>query len=146
MSKGEKSTYIQMSGATVLHYACASGHTDLVSFLARSCQIPVNQPDHRGELPLHWAAKHGRLEVVTLLIERCGCDMNIYVPRKVGTPMDLAKNNNHRRLMDYLKGLGALTAKKLEKRREDEAGDNGKPEVLENRLEKNGFFFNDDDE
>lgn len=135
-----------MSGATVLHYACASGHTDLVSFLARSCQIPVNQPDHRGELPLHWAAKHGRLEVVTLLIERCGCDMNIYVPRKVGTPMDLAKNNNHRRLMDYLKGLGALTAKKLEKRREDEAGDNGKPEVLENRLEKNGFFFNDDDE
>ncbi|CDS08099.1 hypothetical protein LRAMOSA02048 [Lichtheimia ramosa] len=145
-TKGALNLEEDSHGATVLHYACASGHTDLVSFLARSCQIPVNQPDHRGELPLHWAAKHGRLEVVTLLIERCGCDMNIYVPRKVGTPMDLAKNNNHRRLMDYLKGLGALTAKKLEKRREDEAGDNGKPEVLENRLEKNGFFFNDDDE
>ncbi|KAI9322642.1 ankyrin repeat-containing domain protein [Dichotomocladium elegans] len=79
------------NGATALHYACASGHTDLSSFLLQTCKIPVNQPTHRGELPLHWAASHGRLEVVALLIERYGCDMNACLPRKVGTPLDLAK-------------------------------------------------------
>ncbi|KAI7878809.1 ankyrin [Lichtheimia hyalospora FSU 10163] len=123
-------------GATVLHYACASGHTDLVSFLARSCQIPVNQPDHRGQLPLHWAARHGRLEVVTLLVERCGCDVNAYVPRRVGTPLDLAKAGSQRRLVDYLKGLGALTGKKMDRRREEENENDG---YLENIFAKNGF-------
>ncbi|KAI9499643.1 ankyrin repeat-containing domain protein [Zychaea mexicana] len=130
------------NGATVLHYACASGHTDLVSFLARSCQIPVNQPDHRGELPLHWAARHGRLEVVTLLVERCGCDFNSYVPRKVGTTLDLAKAGGQRRLVDYLKGLGALTAKKMDKRREEELA-REVPGHLESTLTRNGFFGED---
>ncbi|ORY93179.1 ankyrin repeat-containing domain protein [Syncephalastrum racemosum] len=127
------------NGATVLHYACASGHTDLVSFLARSCQIPVNQADHRGEMPLHWAARHGRLEVVTLLVERCGCDFNAYVPRKVGTPLDLAKAGGHRRLVDYLKGLGALTARKVDKRREEELA-REVPGHLESTLARAGFF------
>lgn len=107
-----------------------------MSFLARSCQIPVNQPDHRGELPLHWAARHGRLEVVTLLVERCGCDVNAYVPRKVGTPLDLAKAGSQRRLVDYLKGLGALTGKKMDRRREEENENEGH---LENKFAKNGF-------
>ncbi|KAI8148806.1 ankyrin repeat-containing domain protein [Fennellomyces sp. T-0311] len=131
------------NGATVLHYACASGHTDLVSFLARSCQIPVNQPDHRGELPLHWAARHGRLEVVTLLVERCGCDFNAYVPRKVGTPLDLAKAGGQRRLVDYLKGLGAMTGKKMDKRREEELT-REVPKHLESTLARNGLFLGDD--
>ncbi|ORX62572.1 ankyrin [Hesseltinella vesiculosa] len=131
-------------GATVLHYACASGHTDLVSFLARSCEIPVDQPDYRGEIPLHWAARHGRLEVVTLLVERCGCDCNTYVPRRVGTPLDLARAGNHRRLVDYLKGLGAVTAKKMERRREEEMAKEA-PVHLESTLARNGFFGGDDD-
>lgn len=84
---------------------------------------------------MHWAARHGRLEVVTLLVERCGCDFNAYVPRKVGTPLDLAKANGHKRLVDYLKGLGALTAKKVDKRREEELAKGH----LESTLAKNGF-------
>ena len=61
----------------------ASGHTDLVSLLARACQVPVLQADYQGELPLHWAVRSGRLEVVTLLIERFGMDYNAYVPRRL---------------------------------------------------------------
>ncbi|KAI9300482.1 ankyrin repeat-containing domain protein, partial [Cunninghamella echinulata] len=98
VTQGRLNFELDTLGATVLHYACASGHTDLVSFLARSCEIPVNQPDHRGELPLHWAARNGRLEVVTLLVERCGCDFNAFVYRKVGTPLDLAKSGGHKKL------------------------------------------------
>ncbi|KAI8384319.1 ankyrin repeat-containing domain protein [Radiomyces spectabilis] len=142
-TQGALNLELDSGGASVLHYACASGHTDLVSFLARSCQIPVNQPDQRGELPIHWAARHGRLEVVTLLIERCGCDCNAYVPRKVPTPLDLAKAGGHKRLVDYIKGAGGLTAKKLDKRREEELAKEV-PEHLESTLAKNGFSFLDD--
>ncbi|KAI8074034.1 ankyrin repeat-containing domain protein, partial [Gongronella butleri] len=98
VTQGRLNSEVDSLGATVLHYACASGHTDLVSFLARSCEIPVDQADYRGEWPLHWAARHGRLEVVTLLVERCGCDCNTYVPRRVGTALDLARAGGHRRL------------------------------------------------
>ncbi|KAG0173370.1 hypothetical protein DFQ30_008108 [Apophysomyces sp. BC1015] len=142
VTQGAINMALDSQGATVLHYACASGHTDLVSFFIRSCQIPVNQSDSRQELPLHWAARHGRLEVVTLLIERFGCDVNSYVPRKVGTPLDLAKTGSHKRLVDYLKGLGALSAKKMDKRREEDLAKQV-PGHLESTLCRNGFFFDD---
>ncbi|KAF7730964.1 hypothetical protein EC973_001010 [Apophysomyces ossiformis] len=142
VTQGAINLALDSQGATVLHYACASGHTDLVSFLVRSCQIPVNQSDSRQEMPLHWAARHGRLEVVTLLVERFGCDVNSYVPRKVGTPLDFAKAGSHKRLVDYLKGVGALSAKKMDKRREEDLAKQV-PGHLESTLSKNGFFFDD---
>ncbi|KAI8099440.1 ankyrin repeat-containing domain protein [Halteromyces radiatus] len=139
MTQGELNNQVDTHGATVLHYACASGHTDLVSLLARTCQVPVLQADYQGELPLHWAVRHGRLEVVTLLIERFGLDCNAYVPRKVSTPLDLAKSAGHKRLVDYLKGLGALSTKKMDKRREEELSKQV-PGHFESTLAKHGLF------
>lgn len=130
---------LPLLGATVLHYACASGHTDLVSLLARTCQLPVLQPDDHGELPLHWAVRAGRLEVVTLLIERFGVDCNSYATKKVPTPLDLAKSAGHRRLVDYLKGLGALSSKKMDKRHEEEMATKV-PRHFESTLAKHGLF------
>ncbi|KAF7722653.1 Ankyrin repeat domain-containing protein 55 [Apophysomyces ossiformis] len=144
VTQGKLGLEVDSQGATVLHYACASGHTDLVSYLARSCKIPINQVDDNEELPLHWAARHGRLEVVTLLVDRCGCDFNAYVPRKVGTPLDLARAGGQKRLVDYLKSLGALSAKKMEKRREEEMAKEV-PVHLESALAKNGFILASDD-
>lgn len=126
-------------GANVLHYAAASGHADLVAYLVQTCQLPVEQADMRGETALHWASKHGHLEVASLLIERCGSDFNCYVPRKVNTPFDLAKAGNHKRLMDYYKKIGALTAKKMDKKREEEF-EKEVPIHLESALFKNGLF------
>lgn len=130
-------------GATALHYASLSGHTDLVCFLARNCQIPVNQPDRRGEQPIHWAARHGRLEVVTLLVERFGCDPNAYVSKKVPTPLDIAKSQGHKRLVDYLKSIGALTAKKMDKKRDEELAKRI-PNHLHSTLARNGLLGGDD--
>ncbi|CAO3647193.1 unnamed protein product [Mucor hiemalis] len=126
-------------GASALHYAAASGHTDLVLFFIQNCQLPVDQADIRGEIPLHWASKNGHLEVASLLIERCGCDFNAYVPRKLGTPYDLAKAGGHKRLMEYYKKIGALTSKKMDKKREEELEKNV-PVHLEAALSKNGLF------
>lgn len=95
--------------------------------------------DIRAETPLHWASRYGQLEVASLLIERFGCDYNSYVPRKVGTPYDLAKAGGHKRLMEYYKKIGALTSKKMDKKKEEELARNV-PVHLESALSKNGLF------
>ncbi|ORE08817.1 ankyrin [Rhizopus microsporus var. microsporus] len=130
---------VDTAGASALHYAAASGHADLVAFLVQTCQLPVEQADTRGETPLHWASRYGHLEVASLLIERCGCDFNSYVPRKVITPLDLAKAGNHKRLMEYYKKIGALTTKKMDKKREEEL-EKEVPIHLESALSRNGLF------
>lgn len=126
-------------GASALHYAATSGHSDLALYLIQNCQLLVDLADIRGETPLHWASRHGRLEVASLLIERFGCDYNAYVPRKVATPYDLAKAGGHKRLIEYYKKMGALTSKKMDKKREEELT-KVVPVHLESALSKNGLF------
>lgn len=127
-------------GANTLHYACASGHTELVAFVIEVCQVAANEKDYRGESPLHWATKSGRFEVVTLLIERFGCDVNSYVSKKVGTPYDVAKSGGYKKIAEYLKSIGGVTAKKMDKKRDEDLS-NTVPKHLEAVLAKNGFFM-----
>ncbi|ORX56829.1 ankyrin [Hesseltinella vesiculosa] len=143
LTQGALTLQVDAQGATVLHYACASGHTDLVSMLVRQCHVPLMQPDQNDELPLHWAARHGRLEVVTLLCERFGVDCNAYVPKRVNTPLDLAKAAGHRRLVDYLKGIGALPTKKMDRKREEEMA-KVMPQHFEQTLMRHGLFADGD--
>ncbi|RCH99621.1 hypothetical protein CU098_000553 [Rhizopus stolonifer] len=130
---------VDSMGASALHYAALTGHTDLVNYLIQTCQLQTDLQDLRGETPLHWASRQGHLEVASLLIERCGCDFNAYVPRKIGTPYDLAKASGHKRLLDYYKKIGALTAKKMDRKREEEM-EKQTPAHLEFALTKNGLF------
>ncbi|GAA5815677.1 hypothetical protein MFLAVUS_009190 [Mucor flavus] len=130
---------VDSMGASALHYAATSGHSDLVLFLIQNCHLTVDLVDIRAETPLHWASRYGQLEVASLLIERFGCDYNSYVPRKVGTPYDLAKAGGHKRLMEYYKKIGALTSKKMDKKKEEELARNV-PVHLESALSKNGLF------
>ncbi|KAI7865677.1 ankyrin repeat-containing domain protein [Spinellus fusiger] len=127
-----------IQGNTALHYAAASGHTGLVSYLIGGCGVPVHQESYAGELPLHWAARHGRLEVVCLFVEKYGCNVNAHVPRKLGTPFDLAKAGHHKRVVDYLKSVGGVAAKKVGKKEEISVGK--APKYFEVRLMKNGLF------
>jgi hypothetical protein len=65
------------SGATPLLIACIYGpkdYTDLVRFLLDS-KAGVNGVIHRGKIPLHEAARKGRLGVAQLLLEY-GADVN----------------------------------------------------------------------
>lgn len=78
--------------------------------------------------------------MAALLIERYGADVNAYVSKKVGTPYDMAKSAGHKRLADYLKTAGGLTAKKMDKKREDELACQV-PKHLESALARNGFFM-----
>lgn len=127
-------------GANTLHYACVSGHTELVSYIAQSCQLSTNRPDDRGENPIHWAVRRNFIEITSLLIEKFGADVNAYVTKKIPTPYDLAKSLGHKKLADYLKSKGGLASKKMDKRREEEMVKEV-PRHLENVLAKNGFFM-----
>lgn len=95
--------------------------------------------DAKGETPLHWASRAGQLESASFLIERCGADFNAYVSKKSNTPYDLAKQGGHKRLVEYYKKIGALTTKKMEKKREEEA-EKEVPVHLQSALSKNGLF------
>jgi hypothetical protein len=59
--------------------------------------------------------------------------------------LDLARAGGHRRLVDYLKGLGAMSTKKMEKRREEEMAKEV-PVHLESTLTRNGLFGMGDDD
>jgi hypothetical protein len=65
--------------------------------------------------------------------------VNLYVTKKLGTPYDLAKSAGHKRLAEYIKNNGGLTAKKMDKKRDEELPDQV-PKHLESALAKNGFF------
>ncbi|KAI8879298.1 ankyrin, partial [Backusella circina FSU 941] len=136
MTQGQLNLETDSQGATILHYACASGHVELVSFIVEVCQVPLLQVDQRSELPLHWATRHGRLEVVALLLERYGCEVNAYTTKKVATCYDLAKAAGHKRLAEYLKSQGGLSTKKMDKKHQDDKV----PFHLETALAKNGLF------
>jgi ankyrin repeat protein len=129
-----------LKGSSALHYACAAGNKDVVSFIIEVCQVPLNQANDLDEKPLHLAARHGKHDVVALLIERYGCDVNTYTTKKMGTPYDLAKSNGHKKLSEYLKTMGGVTGKKMEKKREEEQS-HKVPRHLESALTKNGFFM-----
>ncbi|KAI8637495.1 ankyrin repeat-containing domain protein [Parasitella parasitica] len=137
MTQGTLNLEKDSSGALPLHYACTSGNTDLVSFLIKVCHNPIDDHDNKSESPIHWAARSGKLEVVTLLTETFGCDVNAYVSKKVPTPFDIAKSSGHKRVAEYLKSKGGITAKKMDKRKEDD----DTPPHLKSALSKNGFFL-----
>lgn len=51
-------------GATAMHYACASGHLDLIELLLNAPRGDDVVVDNSDRTPLFWAAEHGRTEVV----------------------------------------------------------------------------------
>ncbi|KAI8993727.1 ankyrin repeat-containing domain protein [Pilobolus umbonatus] len=139
MTQGVLNLQTDNEGANILHYACLSGHTEIVGFIIRVCGVSPHDSDNKGELPIHWATRKGHVEVVLSLVERFNSDINSYISKKVPTPYDLAKSNGHKRLAELIKSRGGLAAKKLDKRREDEMA-NQVPSHLEAALSKNGLL------
>jgi ankyrin repeat protein len=62
----------------LLHYAVDDGLFDIAKLLIEKGKIPLNTLDQSGWSPLHLAAGHNNLEMVTLLLGK-GADVNIRV-------------------------------------------------------------------
>jgi len=66
----------------LLHYAVDDGLIDVAKILIEKGKIPLNTLDQSGWSPLHLAAGHNNLEMVTLLIGK-GADVNIKVCKNI---------------------------------------------------------------
>ena len=62
----------------LLHYAVDDGLIDIAKILIEKGKIPLNTLDQAGWSPLHLAAGHNNLEMVSLLLGK-GADVNVRV-------------------------------------------------------------------
>ena len=62
----------------LLHFATDDGFTDIARLLIEKGKIPVNTIDQKGWSPLHLAAGHNYLDILTILLEH-GAEVNIKV-------------------------------------------------------------------
>eukprot|EP00731_Ephydatia_muelleri_P031655 Em0023g162a len=83
-------------GATALHEAAASGHTDALRYLI-TCGLAVDEPiGASGATPLHYAVNGRHLDCVGLLLS-CGANVNSVMTSEEGTlftPVSLCGENN----------------------------------------------------
>ena len=84
--------------------ACAEGDAVKASTLLEEGKIePTSRWGHRGMTPLHWACRHGLLDVVKLLIEkhRISPEVNLHGEHEE-TPLHLAAVEGHLEVVKYL--------------------------------------------
>lgn len=65
----------KFEGGTALHFAAASNASLETIEVLIGLGTNVNLKDWRGRLPLHWAAREGKLDVMIKLLELSGGDM-----------------------------------------------------------------------
>ncbi|MCX6345026.1 MAG: ankyrin repeat domain-containing protein [Armatimonadetes bacterium] len=84
-----------ITGATPLHLAAATGNTEMADLLIQG-GAQVNALDNLSYSPLHYAAKEGQKDVCCLLIERGGDLATRTIHGQ--TPLDLANATGHEKL------------------------------------------------
>ncbi|CAI5451061.1 unnamed protein product [Caenorhabditis angaria] len=90
-------------GDMPFHEAVQSGSKDVVEWLLAMDSSVLDAPNHNGRTGLHLAAAAGNLELVILLCsKKCFVDPLISIEKNVYTPLDLAKEQNHELVVDYL--------------------------------------------
>ncbi|CAF1678437.1 unnamed protein product, partial [Adineta ricciae] len=93
----------------LLHYAVDDGLIDIAKLLIDKGRVPLNTLDHSGWSPLHLAAGHNNLDMVTLLLSR-GADVNI--KDSIGnTPLAWAREMNATDVINELEKRGAVADK-----------------------------------
>ncbi len=91
---------------SVLHIAANSGNLDVVRYLLKK-GAPATATTTYGESVLHYAAWTGKMELVRYLVETIG--LRDLVRKKNNgnkTPIDIAKEQNHQAIVDYLQSIG----------------------------------------
>ncbi|XP_059202274.1 ankyrin repeat domain-containing protein SOWAHC [Centropristis striata] len=110
-----------MSGFTALHWAAKDGNSEMIHTLVdisrkRGTCVNINSKAHGGYTPLHIAAIHGHTEVMVLLVQTYGANVN-------------ERDNDGKKAVHYLgKGvsaevralMGGLQQSKYREKTEDE--------------------------
>ena len=87
-------------GLTPLHIAASSGHSDVVRVFARDGRASTSARCQRSRNPLHWAAL--RDEVIRILVNEMGADVNAPQSSDGWTALHLAAFNGYSEVVDTL--------------------------------------------
>ena len=88
-----------------MHDAALRGHVDMVSSLLEVDGIVVNTVSMAGFTPLSSAAGKGNTEIVKLMLETPGVDVNLATSGR--TALSLALKRGDTVMVDILKAAGA---------------------------------------
>ena len=62
-------------GNTLLHIACVEGNLRMVELLVKN-RADILKPDRHGDVPIHIACKHSRLDILNVLLSCTNCNPN----------------------------------------------------------------------
>ncbi|XP_048247925.1 uncharacterized protein LOC124125549 [Haliotis rufescens] len=100
IKKGQRSiNIIGPEGSTPLHYSCAVGNVNIVSYLLREA-VDIGKPNKKGETGLHLACIYGNAEVVKMLLQNKG--ISHVTDNYGGTPLHHAACQGHREVVEVL--------------------------------------------
>lgn len=121
-----------MSGFTALHWAAKDGNVEMINKLVdisrkRGTYVDINSKAHGGYTPLHIAAVHGRTEVMVLLVQSYGANVN-------------ERDNDGKKAFHYLaKGVSAEVRALMGELQPQQSKDREKTEDGEYREHSKGF-------
>lgn len=92
---------INLANSTALHKVAVNGEFQLIRLLT-DAGMNVNKADHRGNTPLHYAAKNGNIACVKRLLEAPGIDIS-KTNNMQKTPLDEAISGGHTDVANILK-------------------------------------------
>ncbi|CAF3888873.1 unnamed protein product [Rotaria sordida] len=128
----------------LLHYAVDDGYYDIAKLLIEKGKIPMNTLDQSGWSPMHLAAGHNNIDILTLLIEK-GADINVK-DSDGNTPLAWARELDATEAVTELQARGGIAdkiwhgekpeLKTLEEREQEAiAEDNDDQDAEEKKLE-----------
>ncbi|CAF4678213.1 unnamed protein product [Rotaria sp. Silwood1] len=93
----------------LLHYAVDDDLYDVAKLLIEKGKVPLNTLDQSGWSPMHLAAGHNNVDMLTLLIEK-GADINIK-DSQGNTPLAWAREMNATETVNELQARGGIADK-----------------------------------
>lgn len=90
-------------GWSLLHSASIENHTESMNWLIEKDPTLLQKVGPFGMTVLHVAASEGHLDAVKLLVEKDPSLLSIKVEKSGRTALDIAKNENHELVVQYLK-------------------------------------------
>ncbi|XP_014775454.1 alpha-latrocrustotoxin-Lt1a [Octopus bimaculoides] len=92
-------------GSSPLHYAIQMKSLEMVKMLLETERVNLNQPNRRGDYPLHLAVNR-RSEAITLALVKAGCNIHVISPNHE-TPLLQAASIGSYVIVDILLRQGA---------------------------------------